>query len=256
MDLSRTRIIALVIATCLFTACKTTAPLDAYQGLTDKQIFDRAEINAQKKNPEQAVKDFEALDTLYPFGQYSQEGQMNIIDAYYRSGDNDAAIAAADRYIRLYPRANDLVYAYYMKGIISKGPKESWYERWLQSDPSKREIASQEDALEYFDTLIERFPNTQYAAEAHGHVNEIRNRIAQHELEIAQYYLRRQTYVAAVNRAAELVKNYPRATQQVAPALDVMIQSYRALNQLDMANNAQRVLQNKYPDSKEARKYR
>lgn len=249
-----TRIIVLIVATCLFTACKTSSPLDAYQPLSDQQIYTRADNNLKKHNYEQAVKDFEALDTLYPFGEYSQEGQLKMIDAYYKSGDNDAALAAADRYIRLYPRAQDVDYAYYMKGMIHKGPKMSWYEKWLQADPSKLDKTSQENAMEDFGILIDRFPQSQYAKEAQGYINEMRAQIAQHDLEIAQYYLRRKAYVASANRATALVDKYP-GTAQVAPALDVMIQSYRALNEPNMANKAIAVLKNQYPGSVEAAKY-
>lgn len=239
------RITLLLIAACfLFSACKTTAPLDAYQGFSDQQIFNRAEANMQKHKYQQAVKDFEALDTLYPFGPYSQQGQLDIINAYYKNGDNDSAIAAADRYIRLYPRADNVDYAYYMKGIVSKGPRESWYERWLQAQASNRDISAQETAMQSFNTLIERFPNSKYAPEARAHITEIRNQIAQHELEIAQYYLHRKIYVAAANRASNLVDTYP-GTAQVTPALQVMVQSYRALNEPVLAENAQRMLQNR-----------
>jgi outer membrane protein assembly factor BamD len=231
------RIIALIIAACLFSSCKTTTSLDAYQGLTDKQIFERAEKHIQKHSYEQAAKDLDALDTLYPFGQYSQQGQLEIINAYYQADDHDAALAAADRYIRLYPRADNVDYAYYMKGIINKGPAESWYEKWWHAAPAERDVTPQRDALESFGILIERYPSSRYTPEVHGYIAALRSEIAQHELEIAQYYLRRHAYVAAANRAASLVEEFP-GTPQVAPALDVMVKSYHALNEPVMADRA------------------
>lgn len=241
-----TRIIVLIIATCFFAACKTAAPLDAYKNSDDRQIFERAENNMQKGSYEQASKDFEALDTLYPFGEYSQQGQLGIINAYYKGGDRDSAIAAADRYIRLYPRADNVDYAYYMKGIINKGGKRAWYEKWINAEPASRDVSAQQEAIENFTTLTERFPNSKYTPEALTYMVELRSQIAQHTLEVAQYYLRHKTYIAAANRATQVLQNYPRSSQ-VAPALDIMIQSYHALNEPDMAEEARQVLQDKFP---------
>lgn len=246
----------LILATTLLfslTGCKTTAPLDAYQGYTDQQIFQRGEKNMQKKNYEAAVKDFEALDALYPFGQYSQQGQREIITAYYESGDNDAALAAADRYIRLYPRSNDVDSAYYLKGIINTGPSLSWVTKWMYADPVTRDVSAEKAAFQDFTTLVERFPNSKYAPEARKRMAELRNLIAQHDLNIAQYYLERKTYVAAVNRATDLLKNYP-GTPQIPAALSIIVQGYRALNEPDSANAAQNILLTKYPNSIEAKK--
>lgn len=241
-----TRIIALIIATCLFAACKTTSSLDAYNGFSDKQIFERAEKNMHKGSYEQAAKDFEALDTLYPFGEYSQQSQLDIINAYYKGGDRDSALASADRYIRLYPRADNVDYAYYMKGMINKGGKRAWYEKWINAEPASRDVSAQKEAFENFTTLTERFPNSKYTPEALGYMAELRSQIAQHTLEVAQYYLRHKTYIAAANRAVQVLENYP-GSLQVAPALDIMAQSYHALNEPDMADEARRVLQDKFP---------
>lgn len=247
------RTIAFLIAACLLAGCKTVAPLDAYQGLSDQQIFQRGEQNLKKGHYEQAVKDLEALDTLYPFGQYSQQGQLDIVNAYYKSDDNDSALAAADRYIRLYPRADNVDFAYYMKGIINAGSKDNWFTKWMHATPAKLDVSSQQDALDNFSTLTDRYPNSQFAPEAHRRMVELRNLIAQHEIEIAQYYMRHKTYVAAANRAVGVLVHY-QGSPQVPVALGIMVESYRALAEPTMADNALQVLMKKYPDSKQAKK--
>lgn len=247
--MSLIRIVACILLALCITACKTTAPLSAYQNFSDKQIFERAEKNMHKHNYEQAAKDFEALDALYPFGQYSQPGQLQAINAYYENGDKDAALAAADRYIRLYPRAEDVDYAYYMKGVINQGPPGGWYEKWLLAEPTKRDVAAQQEALESFSTLVERFPQSKYAPKARAYIMTLRSHVAQHMLSIAQYYLQRKIYVAAANRATDLITHYPN-TPQVAPALDILAKSYTALNEPLMAEKTRQVLQEKYPNFK------
>ena len=140
--MSPTRIIILLIA-CLLVACKTTNSLDAYQQLSDKQIYEHSKENMKKHHYEQATKDFEALDTLYPFGDYSQQAQLAIITAYYKNDDKESALAAIDRYIRLYPRADNVDYAYYMKGVINAGSEENWFFSWVHAKPAKKDISSQ-----------------------------------------------------------------------------------------------------------------
>ena len=81
----------------LLAGCKTVTETEAYQKFTDQQIFNSAQSDMQKKHYEKAVKEFEALDALYPFGAYSQKGQLNIIQAYYYNEDKESALAAADR---------------------------------------------------------------------------------------------------------------------------------------------------------------
>lgn len=247
-----TRVIVFLIAASLLASCKTTLPLDAYQGLSNKQIFQNSEQNMQKHHYEAAVKDLEALDTLYPFGAYSQQAQLNIITAYYKNDDTESALAATDRYIRLYPRADNVDEAYYLKGLINEGAKENWFSKAVHAEPTQRDISTQKQAFQDFDILVTRFPNSKYAPQARRHMAELHSLIAQHKLSIAQYYLDHKAYVAAVNRATEIVKSYS-DTPQVAPALGILVQGYRAINEPDLANNALRTLVNKYPNSKEAR---
>jgi outer membrane protein assembly factor BamD len=244
-----------VLALPLFlTGCKTAQPLQEYQGLSDENIYDSAQANLKKGKYEQAAKDLEALDTLYPFGPYSQKGQMEIIDAYYKSDDADSALAAADRYIRLYPRSPDVDYAYYMKGMINAGPADSWYHKWARAETSERDLSDKKQALTDFSTLIEQFPKSQYVPEAKQQIARIRGLLAQHELEVAEYYWRHSAFVAAANRANNVIEDYP-GSAQIPGALAVMVKSYRALNQNDMANNALGRLQSEYPDSAEAKQF-
>lgn len=253
MQFTRTLSLGL-IALCLGLAgCKTTAPFQPYQGLSDKQILERGEYNVSKRHYEQATKDFEALDTLYPFGQYTQQGQLDIIYAYYKNDDAESALAAADRYIRLYPRSPDVDYAYYLKGLINSGKPEGWFDQWLQAPPEKRDLTDQKQAFQDFGALIDQFPNSKYVPDARQHMVRIRNLLAEHELEIAQYYFRYKAYVAAANRASGIVKSYPGAPQ-VIPALALMVESYRKLNEPELANDALRVLNTNYPNSPEAQK--
>jgi len=245
-------IIIIALCTFLLASCKTTTLDEQYKGKDDKQIFEAAEHDMATKHYENAIKNFEALDAIYPFGQYSQQAQLDIIYAYYKHNDSDSALAAADRYIRLYPRSPNVDYAYYMKGIIDMGAPEGWADRWIRTDPAQRDVGGMEEAFQDFRILVQRFPDSAYAPDAQRRMLYIRNLLAQHNLGIARYYFKRKAYVAAANRANDVVIGYPQAPQ-VIPALAIMVKSYQALNETEMANQALQVLVRNYPDSSEAK---
>lgn len=248
-------LIFIILMSCVLTACKTTEPLAVYRGDTAEQIFNQAERNLAAGHYESAAKDFEALDALYPFGAYSQQGQLDIIYAYYKKGDDaESALAAADRYIRLYPRSSSVDYAYYMKGLINMGSNDGWLDRLIRSDPAQRDLSGMDQAFQDFSLLVQRFPNSRYAPDARKRMLYIRNLLAQNQLEIAQFYLKRKAYVAAANRATNIVSLY-QGSPQVVPALGIMYQSYRALNENKMADDTLRLLITNYPNSSEAKRF-
>ncbi len=248
-------IIVLTFLVLLVTGCKTTEPFETYKGATAKEIFTSAEHKLAAGHYESAAKDFEALDTLYPFGEYSQQGQLDLIYAYYKKGDdNESALAAADRYIRLYPRSPDVDYAYYMKGLINMGASESWLDRWIRSDPAQRDLSGMDQAFNDFNLLVQRFPSSPYAADARARMIYIRNLLARRQLEVAQFYFKRKAYVAAANRANRVVEFY-QGSPAVVPALAIMYQSYIALGENDLARNTLQILIRNYPNTSEARRF-
>lgn len=221
----------------------------AYQGIPAATIFHRAEKRLAEGKYDKAVKDLEALDAIYPFGPYAQQGQLDIIYAYYMNDDDGAAIAAADRYMRLYPRSNNVDYAYYMKGLIQFNQGQTWAQRQLSLDPSPRDLTSKKQAFLTFDELAQYFPSSIYRDDALLRMAILRNFFAHKELLLAEYYFDRHAYVAAANRASGIVKHY-NGTPYVEEALVLMVRSYRKLELPQMANNSLVILKATYPDSK------
>jgi outer membrane protein assembly factor BamD len=248
-------LLVMLVALCSLTlvGCKTTTLEQQYKNKNEKQIFDRAEHSMARGKYETAAKDFEALDNLYPFGPYAQQAQLDIVYAYYRNNDAESALAAADRYIRLYPRSPDVDYVYYLKGLIDMGTPETWLDYLVRTNIADRDVSGLEQAFKDFAVLIERFPQSAYAPDARKRMVYIRNLLAAHNLRIAQYYLNRKAYVAAANRAGDIVKDYQGAPE-VIPALGIMVESYRGLGETGMANDALQILVNNYPNSPEAKR--
>jgi outer membrane protein assembly factor BamD len=218
-------IIALLLTSC---ASETKGPADAFKGQSEEQVFSKAKKALTKKHYEDAIKGFEALDIMYPFGKYARQGQLDVVYAYYKNKDMDSAIAAAGRYIHLYPASSSVDYAYYLKGLANFDKTRSWIDALYKRDPSTRDLAPMRECFVDFNELVTRFPNSKYAPDAHNRMVYIRNLIAKYELSIAEYYMRRKAYVAAANRASYIVDHLEGAPQ-VKDALQIMIKAYTQL---------------------------
>jgi outer membrane protein assembly factor BamD len=194
-----------------------------------------------------AVKYYETLEARYPFGKYAQQAQLEIAYAYYKDEEPDQALAALDRFIKLNPRSPNVDYAYYLRGLVSFNRGQGLVERYLPQDPADRDPGSALQAFEDFSSLVRLYPNSPYTEDATRRMIYLRNNLALHELRVAEFYMERRAYVAAVNRAKYVVENYQR-TPAVPGALAVMAEAYRGMGLEDLADDSLRVLRLNYPD--------
>jgi len=220
---------------------------EEYAGWDDKTFHEKAKEALDNKNYSKAVTLYEALESRYPFGDYAAQAQLNVAYAYYKNDDPEAAIAAADRFIKIHPRNPKVDYAYYLKGLINYNRGIGFIDRFLPTDSSQRDPGPAKDAYDNFQELIRRYPNSEYAADAKLRMVALRNNMAMYEVHVADYYMRRKAYIAAVNRANYIVKEYQR-TPAVPFALQIMQDGYRQLGMEELAADAERVFKLNYPN--------
>lgn len=195
-----------------------------YKGMTAKQLFADSQKAMAKEEYQSAAKRLEALESMYPFSEYAEKAQMDLIYAYYKEDDFASAAATAERFIHLYPRAKNVDYAFYMKGLANFQQVRGTFANVLPIDESWRDPGTQSQAYADFSLLIQRFPNSKYKTNALQRMIYLRNMFAQKELNVAEYYFERKMYVATAERASYLIKNYPQASS-AQPALVLL---YRA----------------------------
>lgn len=233
----------IVVAGC---SSSKTDPALIYQNQSEEQIFRGGEINLVKHNYATAAQQFEALDALYPFDVYAEQAQLDLMYAYFQTGDVASTAATAERFLRIYPRSEHIDYAYYMKGLADFSQDRGWIQRYFPTDLSQRDPGTTRQAFADFSRLVQEFPNSPYAADARQRMIYLRNLFATYELHVAEYYMRRHAYVAAANRAAYVVQHYD-GTPQEEDALGIMVQAYRMLGLDDRADQTMRILQLNYP---------
>ena len=246
--LSRQLSIALLIFAGLSACAWLPDQIDLTEDWTAQQFYLEGKDALKKGNYDIAIENFEKLQARFPFGRYAQQAQIELIYAHYKSGQPDSAIAAADRFIRTHPRHPFVDYAYYLKGLVNYNRGVGLIERLLPSDPSKTDTSSAQQSFNDFAELVQKFPNSKYAEDSRQRMLFLRNNLATYENNVADFYIRRKAYVAAVNRAKYVLENYS-TTPAVADALANMTKAYIALGMLDLARDSFRVLEINHPDS-------
>lgn len=228
----------------LLTGCSSEEEQE--QDVTEKKLYDAAQKNLKNDNFTLAVKNLQLLEARYPFGPYAEQAQLEIIYAHYRSYEPEAAIAAADRFIRLHPQHPNVDYAYYMKGLANYADGEGFLDRFLPTDMTQRDPGAALLSFENFRQLLYRFPDSPYAADAKARMLYLRARLARYEINVANYYFKRGGYLAAANRGRYVVENFPQ-TPATADALAVMVQAYQLLELDALADDSLAVLKTNFP---------
>lgn len=212
-------------------------------------LYSQARTSMELGNYAKAVRNLEALDSRYPFGPYKTQVQLDMIYAYYKLDDPASAIANIDRFIRLNPTSPDIDYVYYMRGLVNMQADDYLFHDMLGIDRSDRDPKNAEQAFKDFDLLIKRYPDSKYAADARNRMVALKNRLAEYNLKVAEYYTMMNAWTAAAGRAQEVLEQYP-DTPSTQMALEIMVKAYDELGQKPLAAHARQVLMANYPDSK------
>ena len=240
--------ILILLASLVMYGCSSTEELpDISADAGEQQIYDEAQNYLRGDNYSLAVKSLQLLESRYPFGKYAEQAQLELIYAHYNAYEHEAAVEAADRFIRLHPQHPNVDYAYYMKGLAAYTGNEDIFSRFLPTDPTSRDTSHAKEAFAEFSQLLSRFPDSPYAADAKARMVYLRNLLARHEIDVANYYLRRGAYLAAVNRGRYVVENFQR-TPAVADGLAIMTQGYKTLGMPELADESLQVLITNYPE--------
>jgi len=242
---SRVLLIAAGMA-LLAAGCRSHRADEAKSG--PEVIYARAQKSMKNSSYGQAIKELEALQSRFPFSEPARQAQLDLIYAYYKARQVDPAVDAAETFIRENPTNPRVDYAYYMKGLIYFERQSNWLERKFNVDLSQRPPVNARKSFDAFQQLLEKFPHSEYDADARQRMIFLRNRLADFELHVAQYYMRRGAYVGALNRAKYCVENYDGAPA-VKGSMKVLVDAYRELHMMDLAANAEKVYDDNYPDS-------
>lgn len=226
----------------LLSACaSSTDSAEAYKGETQHQIFTRGKEALEDKSYSEAIKRFEALDIQYPYGADTEWAQLYVIYAYYMKEEYPLAAAAADHFIRLHPAHPHADYAYYMRGLSNFYQSMGVMERMFTIDLATRDLTQLQKSFFDFSELVMKYPHSYYTASGYQYMVYLRNMMADHELQVSRFYYDRRAYVAAVDRASNVVLHFEGAPA-VKNALVLLADPYHELGESKLEQDTLNVL--------------
>ncbi len=220
--------------------------IDQTKGWSAAQLYSEAKDALNEGNYTKAIEYYDKLQARYPFGRYAQQAQIETVYAYYKDSEPDSAIAAADRFIKTYPRHPYVDYVYYLRGLVNFNRATGPLDRLMPPDPTRTDTSAMQESFGDFNTVVTRYPDSKYAKDARQRMLFLRNNLANYEVNVANFYYQRGAYVAAANRSKYVLEHY--ASSPAAPdALAVMTRAYAAMGMTELARDTLRVLQRNAP---------
>lgn len=198
-------------------------------------------------NYRKAISIFEQLQARFPFSDFATQIQLELAYSYYMDRRIEQAIDAADTFIRENPTHARIDYALYIKALAHFEREQGMIERLFRRDVDKRPPRDGELAFSLLSRLVERYPASPYAADAQQRMVYLKNRLAAYENVVARFYLERDAYVAALNRAKTALEQYHGA-ESGAESLQIMIEAYEGLGMTELAEDTRRVLEKNFSD--------
>ena len=239
---------AAILLTCVMAACGT-APTDGdVQGSADKLYAD-AKDDMASGNWEGAIKQLERVEGRAGGTLLGQQAQLDLAYVYWKSGEKAQALSTLDRFIKLNPSSPGLDYAIYLRGLANFNDNLGLFGSLSRQKLSERDQQASRDAYQSFRQLSEQFPESKYTPDARLRMDYIVNALAESEVHVARYYLRRGAWVAAANRAQQAMTGYPQ-TPVTEEALFIMSQAYDKLGLVQLRDDASRVLKTNFPQSR------
>jgi len=237
----------LLAAVCLFGCAGNTE--DETIGWSAQRLYGEAKDAMSSKDWPRAVKYLEKLEARYPYGRFAQQAQLEIAYCHYKDGERASAVAAVDRFIKMYPNHSSADYAWYLKGLINFNDQYGILSNLTTPDMSDRDPKSSRESFNAFREVVGRYPDSKYAADATLRMRYLVNALASHEVHVARYYMKRGAYLAAANRSQYAIRHYAQAPA-IEEAVFVLVLAYDRLGMSDLRDAADRVMRSNFPDSR------
>ena len=226
-------VVSLSLALGACASNKGTVDKDAQitQDWNVEKLYAEAHDELNSSNYTRAIKLYEILESRFPNGRYAQQAQLDTAYAYYKDDEPEKALAAIDRFQRHHPQHPNMDYALYLKGLVLFNEDQSFL-----------------NAYQAFAELVQRYPESKYAADATERMAKLVDALGGNEISVARYYMKRGAYLAAVNRAQKIVERYQN-TRYVEESLAMMELAYKKLDKPQLAADTRRVLETNFPQS-------
>ena len=228
------RVLASLMTVGWLAACSTPEP--EIPDTPVEILYNNAKDTLDSGQPEKAAKLFDEVERQHPYSKWATQAQLMSAYSYYQVDKYDDAIPALERFIELHPGNRSAAYAFYLRALC-------YYE---QIEDVTRDQGNTELAQRALSDVVARFPNTPYSRDATVKLDLVRDHLAGKEMDVGRYYLKRNQYLAAINRFKTVVDKF-QTTSHVPEALERLTESYVALGVFAEAQKTTAVLGYNYP---------
>jgi len=242
------KILFLVLSLGLVGCSSSEIEIDKIPDKSAQSLFVDAREALDNGLYQKSIQILSAIDSRFPFGPISHQVQLDLIYAYYKSSNSDQGIALTNRFLKLNPNNHNIDYVYYIRALIHQSMETNLFQDLAGIDRSDRDSSSAREAFNDFKKIVDKYPNSKYAADARKRLIKIKSRLAKYELSVARYYIKREAFVSAANRGRYIVE-YFSPSHEVEEALEIMIESYKKLGLDDLRRNSMQVLAANYPEN-------
>ncbi len=246
--LSRTAALCVTCLLALVMAGCSSPPVDESANATAERLYKDAKEDMESGSFERALKTLERVEGLAAGSLMGQQALLDMAWLNWKMGERAAGLTAIERFIKLNPSSPALDYALYLRGVLNFSENLGLLGSWFGQDLSERDQKAARDSYQAFKQLVDQFPNSRYTPDAKQRMNFVVNLLANYEVHVARYYLRRGAYVAAATRAQQAVAEFQQ-TPAVEEALYILVQSYEKLELPQLRADAERVLRTNFPSS-------
>ena len=237
----------LIAFSLVLAACSSTGP-DKTADWSPGKLYEEAKLELNTGNYQAALELYQKLSSRYPFGKYAKQGALDTAYAHWKNGDAGLALASLSQYNKLYPNQLGSDYALYLKGLINFNENKTLFSSFTGEDMAERDAEAGRLAFAAFKTLVEKYPSSAYVTDANRRMKFLRNVLGENEVHVARFYLRRNAFIAALNRCKVILSQY-QGTPATEEALAIMFVSYNAINLRTLADDTKRILEMNFPDS-------
>jgi len=227
---------ATILLALSLAGCAGDEKEPAYVERPVENIYNEAMDYMEAGRYKTAAKSFDEVERQHPYSKWATKAQIMAGFAHYMEGDYDDAVIALNRFIDLHPGHDDAAYAWYLKGL-------SYYE---QISDVARDQRMTEEALNAFDNLVRRFPDSDYARDARLKIDLTHDHLAGKDMNVGRYYLRAGHHLAAIGRFRRVVDKWGTSTH-VPEALHRLTEAYLAIGVVEEARFTAAVLRHNFP---------
>tara|TARA_B100001250_G_scaffold397480_1_gene404612 strand:- start:21 stop:821 length:801 start_codon:yes stop_codon:yes gene_type:complete len=185
-----------------------------------------------------AVKNFNDAEILFPQSQWAPRSALMAAYCYYELAYYSDAIFELERFLEIYPKDTNLPYAYYLLAMSN----------FENITSEKKDIKPIKDSKKFFQIIINRYPNTDFAIDSKYKIELINTILASKEMYIARYYLSKEKWIPAINRFKAVLKNYD-TTEYTAEALHRLVEVHYKIGMPEEAKKYAKVLGYNYQSS-------